>query len=405
MEANISGVSLTLKGGTTVTGSTDSAGNKVFSGLTYYSGATLSWTKGTAGAIDWTAGSMSVNIDSTKTVNVALTPLYTLHFSTGQSGATVKLTGSFTGTASTDSSGVASFNGVPVGSVSYTITKTDFQTKTGTYTINQTNAADYTIQVPLTKLPKLVLVTQTNDSYQLEDGYNYLSFLVVGAGGNGTRYVSSGSINGAGGGGGSMAYCKNIPYPIPVTNVWRLNITSDYSRIVWENNVVYVTCNKGADGSVYRGGRGGIVESSSTWHGGTLYKAGGTGGGGGGYSNYVCGGGGGTDGKGFESRGGIGGDGNISNEGGGQYKGDYGTPFNNSMKFPLTSVFNGTGKGGDALNNGGGAGGYGDGTKGGDNSPAGNAGYGAGGGGGNGGSSTGLGGQGIICLYYHNKPL
>ena len=50
-------------------------------------------------------------------------------------------------------------------------------------------------------------------------------------------------------------------------------------------------------------------------------------------------------------------------------------------------------------------GGYGDGTKGGNNSPAENAGYGAGGGGGNGGSSTGLGGQGIICLYYHNTPL
>ena len=403
---NYSGVKLTLvSNGTTYNGTTDSSGNYTFSNLTYSASAQLSWRTDGGPYPAHTESSMNVAIDSTKTVNVALTPLYTLHFSTGQSGATVKLTGSFTGTASTDSSGVASFNGVPVGSVSYTITKTDFQTQTGTYTINQTNAADYTIQVPLTKLPKLVLVTQTNDSYQLEDGYNYLSFLVVGPGGNGARYVSSEGISGAGGGGGGMAYCKNIPYPIPVTNVWRLNITSSYSRIVWENDVVFVTCNKGANGSAYEGGRGGDVRSSSTWHGGTLYKAGGTGGGGGDYGDYVCGGGAGTSGWGYEFRGGTGGDGNVSNKGGGQYKGNYGTPMNGTRIFPIETVFNGTGKGGGPFNNGGGGGGYGDGTKGGNNSPAENAGYGAGGGGGNGGSSTGLGGQGIICLYYHNTPL
>ena len=280
------------------------------------------------------------------------------------------------------------------------------KTVTGTYSVSASvTDTSQTIQVPLTKLPKLVLVTQTNDSYQLEDGYNYLSFLVVGPGGNGARYVSSEGISGAGGGGGGMAYCKNIPYPIPVTNVWRLNITSSYSRIIWENNVVSVTCNKGISGSAYEGGRGGAVSSTSTWHGGTLYKAGGTGGGGGDYDDYVCGGGAGTSGWGYENRGGTGGDGNVSNKGGGQYKGNYGTPFNGTRSFPIKTVFNGTGKGGGPFNNGGGGGGYGDGTKGGNNSPAENAGYGAGGGGGNGGSSTGLGGQGIICLYYHNTPL
>jgi hypothetical protein len=280
------------------------------------------------------------------------------------------------------------------------------KTVTGTYSVSASvTDTSQTIQVPLTKLPKLVLVTQTNDSYQLEDGYNYLSFLVVGPGGNGARYVSSEGISGAGGGGGGMAYCKNIPYPIPVTNVWQLNINSSYSRIVWENNVVSVTCNKGANGSAYKGGRGGDVRSSSTWHGGTLYKAGGTGGGGGDYDDYVCGGGAGTSGWGYENRGGTGGDGNVANKGGGQYGGNYGGPSNGTRVFPIKTVFNGTGKGGDPFNNGGGGGGYGDGTKGGNNSPAENAGYGAGGGGGNGGSSTGLGGQGIICLYYHNTPL
>ena len=232
------------------------------------------------------------------------------------------------------------------------------ETVTGTYSVSASvTDTSQTIQVPLTKLPKLVLVTQTNDSYQLEDGYNYLSFLVVGPGGNGARYVSSEGISGAGGGGGGMAYCKNIPYPIPVNNVWRLNITSSYSRIIWENDVVSVTCDKGRSGSAYEGGRGGDVRSSSTWHGGTLYKAGGTGGGGGDYDDYVCGGGAGTSGWGYENRGGTGGDGTVSNKGGGQYKGNYGGPFNGTRVFPIKTVFNGTGKGGDPFNNGGGGGG------------------------------------------------
>ena len=400
---NYSGVALTLvAGGKTFTGTTNASGVYVFSNVPYDLGAKVSWAEGNY----WSAGNNPFSSDSSKTVLINLSALYDLIFATGQQGAIVELIGGYTGTATTGADGNATFSKVPVTSVSYTVTGTDLETVTGTYSVSASvTDTSQTIQVPLTKLPKLVLVTQTNDSYQLEDGYNYLSFLVVGPGGNGARYVSSEGISGAGGGGGGMAYCKNIPYPIPVTNVWQLNINSSYSRIVWENNVVSVTCNKGANGSAYEGGKGGTVSSSSTWHGGTLYKAGGTGGGGGDYDDYVCGGGAGTSGWGYENRGGTGGDGNVSNKGGGQYKGNYGGPFNGTRIFPIKTVFNGTGKGGDPFNNGGGGGGYGDGTKGGNNSPAGNAGYGAGGGGGNGGSSTGLGGQGIICLYYHNTPL
>lgn len=400
---NYSGVALTLvAGGKTFTGTTNASGVYVFSNVPYDLGAEVSWT----GSNYWSEGSLSFSSDSSKTVTVNLSALYDLIFATGQQGATVNLTGGYTGTVTTGTDGNATFPSVPVTSVSYTVTGTDLETVTGTYSVSASvTDTSQTIQVPLTKLPKLVLVTQTNDSYQLEDGYNYLSFLVVGPGGNGARYVSSEGISGAGGGGGGMAYCKNIPYPIPVTNVWRLNITSSYSRIVWENNVVSLTCNKGANGSAYEGGNGGYVSSSETWHGGILYEAGGTGGGGGDYGDDVCGGGAGTSGWGYEYRGGTGGDGNVANKGGGRYRGNYGGPSNGTRIFPIKTVFNGTGKGGDPFNNGGGGGGYGDGTKGGNNSPAENAGYGAGGGGGNGGSSTGLGGQGIICLYYHNTPL
>ena len=126
---NYSGVGLTLvSNGTTYNGTTDSSGNYTFSNLTYSASAQLSWRTDGGPYPAHTESSMNVVIDSTKTVNVALTPLYALQFEVGQSNATVKVTGAVSETVNTDATLKATIYDVPVGSVSYTITKDGFTT-------------------------------------------------------------------------------------------------------------------------------------------------------------------------------------------------------------------------------------------------------------------------------------
>ena len=405
MGANISGVSLTLKGGTTVTGSTDSAGNKVFSGLTYYSGATLSWAKGTAGAIDWTAGSMSVNIDSTKTVNVALTPLYALQFEVGQANATVKVTGAVSETVNTDATLKATIYDVPVGSVSYTVTKDGFTTISDVYTVAQTTTVIYTIYAELQRSPKLELVTSGVQGKVLDSSYTYVSMLIVGRGGD---YGNNTDSTGAGGGGG-VIYAPNIR----ITDLPKINITFLTYTSVDDGGSTNFTCYKGQNGvhlNKKDGGQGGQAASVGTFSVVTAGGNGGGNGGGDGGGDRNPSGGGGSYANGFNVTGGKGGDGTFSHRGGGSAPGMPGTPANTTI-IPLTSIFNGTGKGGDTSSNwtagGGGGGGYGNGG----NAVKGNylpPGYGGGGAGvpnSEGGSNYGKGGAGIVCLYYHNDPI
>ena len=271
----------------------------------------------------------------------------------------------------------------------------------------QTNAADYTIQVPLTKLPKLELITSGIKDKVLDSAYTYVSMLIVGMGGD---YGNNTDSTGAGGGGG-VIYAPNIR----ITDLPKINITFLTYTSVDDGGSTNFTCYKGQNGEPYdwkKGGQGGQAASVGTF---SVVTAGGNGGGNGGYTFYP-GGGGGSKAETLKEIGGAGGDGTFSHRAGrgsigsGIAGGLGGSPSNTQI-IPLTSIFNGTGKGGDASESinggGGGGGGYGNGG----NAVIGNylpPGYGGGGAGvpnSEGGSNYGKGGTGIVCLYYHNDPI
>ena len=396
---NYSGVALTLvAGGKTFTGTTNASGVYVFSNVPYDLGAEVSWT----GSNYWSEGSLSFSSDSSKTVTVNLSALYDLIFATGQQGVTVNLTGGYTGTVTTGTDGNATFPSVPVTSVAYTVTGTDLETVTGTYSVSASvTDTSQTIQVPLTKLPKLELVTSGVQGKVLDSSYTYVSILVVGRGGDYGNFTDS---TGAGGGGG-VIYAPNIH----ITDLPKINITFLTYTSVDDGGLTNFTCYKGQNGvrlNKKDGGQGGQAASVGTF---SVVTAGGNGGGNGG-GNHNPSGGGGSYANGFNITGGKGGDGTFSHRGGGSAPGMPGTPANTTI-IPLTSIFNGTGKGGDTSTSptagGGGGGGYGNGG----NAVKGNylpPGYGGGGAGvpnSEGGSNYGLGGAGIVCLYYHNDPI
>ena len=409
MGVNYSGVKLTLvSNGTTYNGTTDSSGNYVFSNLAYAASAQLSWKTDGGPYPAFKESSMNVAIDSTKTVNVALTPLYALQFEVGQANATVKVTGVVSQTVNTDATLKATIYSVPIGSVSYTVTKDGFTTISDIYTVTQTTSIIYTIYATLQRAPKLVIESgEFITNYQLDSSYVFASFLVVGPGCKGYR---------GGGGGGGMCFVKNIIVADYLVIPEMAN-SSDRSRVYFRvgselNGVIAHQAVRYTSSNI--GGTGGEAESIRTPPGTTIL-AGGTGGGSGSGSSGgpgdQGGGGGGTKlkGKDYNNNGGVGGDGGdgiISNPGGKSLivatGGQTGSPYNSTV-IPLTSIFNGTGKGGNAgYAGGGGGGGYGNGGNGGQfNASAG--GYGAGGGGTQLGDEAGDYGTGVICIYYHNN--
>ena len=276
------------------------------------------------------------------------------------------------------------------------------KTVTGTYSVSASvTDTSQTIQVPLTKLPKLELVTSGVQGKVLDSSYTYVSILVVGRGGDYGNFTDS---TGAGGGGG-VIYAPNIH----ITDLPKINITFLTYTSVDDGGLTNFTCYKGQNGEHLNkkdGGQGGQAASVGTF---SVVTAGGNGGGNGG-GNHNPSGGGGSYANGFNVTGGKGGDGTFSHRGGGSAPGMPGTPANTTI-IPLTSIFNGTGKGGDTSSSptagGGGGGGYGNGG----NAVKGNylpPGYGGGGAGvpnSEGGSNYGKGGTGIVCLYYHNDPI
>lgn len=403
MGVNYSGVKLTLvSNGTTYNGTTDSSGNYVFSNLAYAASAQLSWRTDGGPYPAHTESSMNITIDSTKTVNVTLTPLYALQFEVGQANATVKVTGVVSQTVNTDATLKATIYDVPVGSVSYTVTKDGFTTISDVYTVAQTTTVIYTIYAELQRSPKLELVTSSVQGKVLDSSYTYVSILIVGRGGD---YGNNTDSTGAGGGGG-VIYAPNIR----ITDLPKINITFLTYTSVDDGGLTNFTCYKGQDGGKFNdknGGNGGQAASVGSF---SVVTAGGNGGGNGGYRYYPGGGGGSSSDAGAGATAGAGGDGPFSHKGGNYAGGAPGTP-TNTTTIPLTSIFNGTGKGGQGgggINDGGGGGGgYGNGG----NAVKGNylpPGYGGGGAGvpnSEGGSNYGKGGTGIVCLYYHNDPI
>ena len=295
--------------------------------------------------------------------------------------------------------------------------------------------------------PKLVKLTDNpgvTQNYTIENGYLYFDLLVVGGGG-------AGGINSGGGGGsGAIVYVKNFNIKKlrskSVTYKIANQVTSDNDgdNTLFSFDSAQINCTGGKRGSV-----SGFTKPQSSYGDGAqlpdIYSilssytdnpsaniaVCSNGGGAAGYhvSNIGYGGGSGASmsGNGKNNSGQSGGTNISNNDGTGGYnggnsgsgRGGYGYKLNN-VSIPIVSVFQGGGKSGKSANGighngsgrGGGAAAYGSGGNGGyaDSGKAGtDGGYGAGGGGGGGGyapdgglAKGGNGGQGIICLYYHN---
>lgn len=360
------------------------------------------------------------NIDSSTTIDVVLEPLYDLIFSTGQEGALINITGSFTGTGTTGTDGTYTFKNVPFGTIGYTVSKEGFETITVTAVNIDATSNAVNIDATLGGLPKLVQITTNQTDYVLEQHYKYVSILAVGKGGN----AGQGGVFGAGGGGGGAEMLVHLNTPIISTpiNITIAGVDSETQTSIVVGDVSLTPAN-GGDGGRQMGSTG---DSS----------VGGTGGGGGQSTenpgNSAGGGGGGTGWSGINNgAGGVGGAGGSlwTNGGAGtnntQVGGRGGTAGLGHNNIVIDkNLFNITGVGGAAgaspYGTGSGAGGgagYGNGGAGGKGGNSGGSTYGENGGFGAGGGSrgtdagahmntqVGAGGPGIICLYYHNNLL
>ena len=367
--------------------------------------------------------SLSITNSGNRTVNV--TPLYDIKINTGEGSATIKFvdSGGNVHNATSNSSSYYIFNQIPAGNYSVEVSKSGFTTNRKTGTISQTSSLQQTIDCLVLKQPKLVQITTNQSNYRLDTSYKYLSMLVVGKGGDAgdlsdttkwyddTYSGKSKVCNGS----GSMYYIKNLPTNSLSSSNCSIKfeedvtvVTVDSSNKIQTSPIIYESWSQGIGAEPLETDVLGIFKTY-------LYNASSNGGD---YSfgwddstqmfNF-CGQGGGTNGHG----------GTLSNNGydnGGDGTGGYAARGSNvayewgyklnSNIIPVSSIFEGTGRGGygtivsyqsNYLYYGGGGGSYGNGASGLD-SP----GYGGGG------CRTrrGIkGGPGIVVLYYHNDPL
>lgn len=289
------------------------------------------------------------------------------------------------------------------------------------------------------KKPLLVKLTSspgTTLSYTFLSGYKYVDLLVVGGGGAG------GTNSGGGGASGTILYVKNFI----LSNLGNKTITYNIAKsspstgnstiLTLDNTTITVTGGGQGGANAGNGGNGGNLNTTSIVNALTQYvtnpsieiaMANNGGGGSGNWNNPAIQGYPGASGASMYSSGlpggsSLGGSYVSNTDGTGGYSGGsgYGKSNNagvgnrrNSIIIPIKSLFEGGGQSGAGSGNsgsngaggGGGAAGYQSGGNAG-SSPgvAGSTGnYGAGGGGGHGSGGSGAnGGQGIICLYYHN---
>ena len=325
---------------------------------------------------------MNLVVTSNRDILINITPLYGVTIQVKNSsaanieGAVVKLTPSngVQETKNTDVNGQATFTSVPGGVYTIEISKENYQTLSTTGTITEVGET-VTINYILAIMPKLVQITTAQSNYQLDTTYKYVSMLVVGKGAR-----SNGEANIViGGGSGMVVYKKNLEILSGTFSAINVDFTND--------TLVYLLPEVGStsEDSYIEAGNGSGYSGGSTvqyWLNGisVLDQLDGYGSNGGGNgrtgSSASTYGGGGSSGNSDRLTGGPGGDGPFG------YQGNLGGATTKGTVIPLTSIFGGNGKGGNAYfgggtSRGGGAGGW-------------NA-YGP--------------GDGIVCLYYHNDPL
>ena len=147
-------------------------------------------------------------------IQMNLIPLYDLVVKVLPSGGNVTFTDSdgVQKQASTNVSNNAAFYKIPAGNYSINVTgDAGFEPINTTGVIEQTADQTVNLEYTLTKPNKLVQITSGQSSYQLDTSYKYVSFLIVGRGGEDFQYWNSwNSFVLMGGTTGQIVYIPNI---------------------------------------------------------------------------------------------------------------------------------------------------------------------------------------------------
>lgn len=160
-----------------------------------------------------TSQSITVNSEGMQ-VQVNLTPLYMVQVKVNPTGGNVEFTDS-EGQKHTGSAGPATytarFDKIPAGNYQVKITSSGFSDFSTTGSISGVYQTSVNLEYTLTKPNKLVQITSDQSNYQLDTSYKYVSFLIVGRGGEKFEYWQSwNSFILLGGTTGQIVYIPNI---------------------------------------------------------------------------------------------------------------------------------------------------------------------------------------------------
>ena len=140
-----------------------------------------------------TSQSITVNSEGMQ-VQVNLTPLYMVQVKVNPTGGNVEFTDS-EGQKHTGSAGPATytarFDKIPAGNYQIKITSSGFSDFSTTGSINGVYQTSVNLEYTLTKPNKLVQITSSQSSYQLDTSFKYVSLLIVGRGGEKFGYWRS----------------------------------------------------------------------------------------------------------------------------------------------------------------------------------------------------------------------
>ena len=160
-----------------------------------------------------TSQSITVNSEGMQ-VQVNLTPLYMVQVKVNPTGGNVEFTDS-EGQKHTGSAGPATytarFDKIPAGNYQIKITSSGFSDFSTTGSISGVYQTSVNLEYTLTKPNKLVQITSDQSNYQLDTSYKYVSLLIVGRGGEKFEYWDSwNEFALMGGTTGQIVYIPNI---------------------------------------------------------------------------------------------------------------------------------------------------------------------------------------------------